>query len=358
MSRAQWLLVWQLFAISKALRLPSTPSRINRANIRCSAADDDRHEKWMRYAAVAERGRLSTAPNPWVGCVIVAGDGEEILAEGFHKQKGGPHAEATALANAKERGITREQMEAATCYVTLEPCHRGPGKTTPPCDEALVASGLKSVHIALVDPDPSFGSPDGTSCAAKVFLESQGVSVTVGTGAAAVAESLRPYLHQRSTKKPYVVLKVASAADGSIACQDFTSQWITGEAARADAQMLRASSQAVLVGSGTAIADNPRLTLRLNDEQLPEGWLKPFANPLRVVLDARGRLTGPCALLDSSDARTLIFTTKGSIGTDARKRGSRQVRVLRYARSPLLKVVMVLTWRRSCSSLVSEELYS
>ena len=140
MSRAQWLLVWQLFAISKALLLPSTPSRINRANIRCSASDDDRHEKWMRYAlSLAERGRLSTAPNPWVGCVIVAGDGEEILAEGFHKQKGGPHAEATALANAKERGITREQMEAATCYVTLEPCHRGPGKTTPPCDEALVA---------------------------------------------------------------------------------------------------------------------------------------------------------------------------------------------------------------------------
>ena len=95
-----------------------------------------------------------------VGCVIVASDGATVLGEGFHMQKGGKHAEAAALADVAARGVTREQMVTATAYVTLEPCHCGPGKTTPPCDEALVASGLREVHIALLDPDEAFGNPN------------------------------------------------------------------------------------------------------------------------------------------------------------------------------------------------------
>lgn len=227
-----------------------------------------------------------------VGCVIVAADGAEVLAKGYHKRKGGPHAEAAALADAKARGVTPEQMSGATCYVTLEPCHRGPGKTTPPCDEALVASGLRNLHLAVMDPDVAFGNAGVT------HLESHGVQVTVGTGADAVARSLRPYLHQRATKAPYVVLKVASTADGAIACADATSQWITGPGARAHSQQLRASSQAILVGSGTALADSPRLTVRVPEEELPPGRLPPIGNPLRVLLDARGRVDdGP--LLDT-----------------------------------------------------------
>ena len=168
----------------------------------------------MLYALeLSERGRLSTAPNPWVGCVIVAADGATVLAEGYHQRKGGPHAEAAALADAKARGVSRAAMEGATAYVTLEPCTMGPGKSTPACDAALVASGLRNVHLALLDPDPTFGG--GAD-----FLRANGIAVTVGAGAAAVLASLRPYLYQRRTGKPWVVLKVASSADGAIACAD------------------------------------------------------------------------------------------------------------------------------------------
>ena len=233
-----------------------------------------------------------------------------MLAEGFHERKGGPHAEAAALADAARRGVSREQMEGATCYVTLEPCHRGPGKTTPPCDEALVANGIRRVHIALTDPDPDFGK--GAD-----HLRSCGVDVTIGTAAEAVAASLRPYLHQRQTGRPYVVLKVATTTDGAIACKDGTSQWITGPSARAHSQMLRAASQAILVGSGTALADSPRLNLRLAEGALPDGALPPRGSPLRVLLDSRGRVvTGP--LLDTTIAPTLVLTTPASRGSRAR----------------------------------------
>lgn len=277
----------------------------------CSATFD--HEHWMLYALrLAEQARLATPPNPWVGCVIVAEGGTEVLAEGYHVRKGDKHAEATALADARSRGVSREAMAAATCYVTLEPCHRGPGKSTPPCDEAMVASGLRDVHVAVIDPDPAFGG------AGIGHLRSHGVRVTVGTASQAVAASLRPYLHQRRTRLPYVVLKVAAAADGAIACADGTSQWITGSPARAHAQLLRAESQAILVGSGTALADKPRLTLRLDDDALPSRYVHtPHTQPLRVLLDARGRVdSGP--LLDASLAPTLVFTTRRSRGSAAR----------------------------------------
>ena len=182
-----------------------------------------------------------------------------MLGQGFHLRKGGPHAEASALADARSHGVTSEQMATATAYVTLEPCHRGPAKTTPPCDEALVSSGLRDVHIALVDPDPTFGNAGAS------YLREQGFRVTVGTAAQAVTASLRPYLHHRRTRLPWVVLKVAPSADGAIACADGTSKWITSQAARSHAQLLRASSHAILVGSGTALADEPRLTIRLED---------------------------------------------------------------------------------------------
>ena len=189
----------------------------------------------MLYALeLAERGRLSTAPNPWVGCVIVAADGATVLAEGYHQRKGGPHAEAAALADAKARGVSRAAMEGATAYVTLEPCTMGPGKSTPACDAALVASGLRNVHLALLDPDPTFGG--GAD-----FLRANGIAVTVGAGAAAVLASLRPYLYQRRTGKPWVVLKVASSADGAIACAD------GGDASRTQRARLLLSSHRSLL---------------------------------------------------------------------------------------------------------------
>jgi diaminohydroxyphosphoribosylaminopyrimidine deaminase/5-amino-6-(5-phosphoribosylamino)uracil reductase len=162
-------------------RAPTSPCASCRAvPLRLSAAH---HEEWMLHALrLSERGRLSTAPNPWVGCVIVGADGA-VLAEGFHKQKGGPHAEAAALADAREKSVPSAVLALATAYVTLEPCHMGPGKSTPACDEALVGAGIRSVHIALLDPDPAFGG-------GAAFLRSQGVEVTVGAAAEAVRASL------------------------------------------------------------------------------------------------------------------------------------------------------------------------
>jgi len=165
----------------RAGRAPTSPRASCRAApLRLSAKS---HEEWMLYALrLSERGRFSTAPNPWVGCVIVGADGE-VLAEGFHEKKGGPHAEAAALAELREKSVPSEVVAAATAYVTLEPCTMGPGKTTPACDASLLAAGIRSLQIALLDPDPTFGG-------GAAFLRSQGVEVTVGAAAEAVRASL------------------------------------------------------------------------------------------------------------------------------------------------------------------------
>ena len=162
----------------------------------------------------------------------------------------------------------------ATVYATLEPCsHFG---KTPPCADALIAAGARRVVAAVTDPDPLVA---GNGLAR---LRAAGVEVTVGVGADVVEEQLAPYLHHRRTGRPYVVLKLAASLDGRTAAPDGTSQWITGAAARADAHLLRAESDAVLVGAGTVRADDPSLTVR----NLPPGaqGLARKADPLRVVL--------------------------------------------------------------------------
>ncbi len=224
---------------------------------------------WMqRAAAAAEERRGLTAPNPWVGAVVVpAGSGPDWFA-GATAPPGGPHAEAVAL----DRAGTRAQ--GGTLYVTLEPCaHHG---RTPPCTDAVIAAGIRRVVVAIEDPDPQVS---GRGLAA---LAAAGVEVTLGVEAAPVSEQLAPYLKHRRTGRPWVVLKLAASADGRTAAPDGTSQWITGAAARADAHRLRAQSDAVLVGAGTVRTDDPALTVRL-----PSG--DPYARteddqPLRVVL--------------------------------------------------------------------------
>lgn len=269
-------------------------------------ASDSTDAQWMaRAVALAERGRRTTPPNPWVGAIIVAADRQTVLGEGFHVQPGGPHAEAAALRDARARGVPQSLLETATMFVTLEPCHAGPRKRTPACDEAIVRSGIRRVVIAQLDPDPDFGG------AGVAFLRGEGVRVEVGAGAEAAAASLEPYLHQRRTKRPFCVLKTALSIDGAVACADGSSQWITGSEARADAHRIRAHSQAVVVGAGTALRDEPRLTWRATGGEAwaalgADGALPP--QPLRVVLDARGRVrSGP--LMDTAEARTLVLTS-------------------------------------------------
>jgi diaminohydroxyphosphoribosylaminopyrimidine deaminase / 5-amino-6-(5-phosphoribosylamino)uracil reductase len=223
--------------------------------------------EYMRRAmAQAATVRSTTAPNPWVGCVVVPpgpGPAGEASFEGATAPPGGPHAEVTALAAAGEAA------RGATLYVTLEPCaHHG---RTPPCTDAIIAAGVSRVVIGIEDPDEQVA---GRGIAA---LRAAGIEVTVGVAAEEVAEQLAPYRKHRTTGQPWVVLKMAASLDARTAAPDGTSRWITGEAARRDVHRLRSRSDAVLVGAGTVRSDDPELTVRLEDGV-------DHRQPLRVVL--------------------------------------------------------------------------
>ena len=219
-----------------------------------------------RAIAAGDSVRGTTAPNPWVGCVIVSGLDPAQVFEGATAPPGGPHAEVTALARAGEL-----HARGATLFTTLEPCaHHG---RTPPCTDAIIAAGVARVVIAIEDPDPQVA---GQGVAA---LRAAGIEVSVGTAAAEVTEQLAPYLKHRTTGRPWVVLKMAASLDARTAAPDGTSRWITGEEARRDVHRLRARSDAILVGAGTVRADDPELTVRLDDGPTP-------TQPLRVVLGA------------------------------------------------------------------------
>lgn len=246
--------------------------------------------EFMRRAlALGDLARATCGANPWVGCVVVSGD--EIVGEGAYTEAGGLHAEPRALAAAGDRA------RDATAYVTLEPCnHHG---RTPPCTDALIDAGVVRVVVGVEDPD---GRVLGQGIQR---LRDAGIDVDVGVGRPEAEEALRPYLHHRSTGRPWCVLKTAASIDGRVAAADGTSQWITGETARADAHRLRGRSQAVVVGSGTALADRPTLTARDLDPP-------PAAPPLRVLLDARGRTPADGPLFDTGLGPTLVVTTAGA----------------------------------------------
>ncbi len=216
----------------------------------------------MRGAlALARRGLGRVAPNPAVGCVI-ARDGR-VLARGWTQPGGRPHAEAEAL------GRAGAAAEGATAYVTLEPCsHHG---KTPPCDRALIAAGVARCVVALEDPDPRVAGRGLAN------LEAAGVAVELGLCREEAEAVNAGYLLQRREGRPLVALKLAATLDGRIATAAGESRWITGEAARARAHLLRARYDAVLVGAGTARADDPRLDVRLPGLEA--------VRPLRVVLD-------------------------------------------------------------------------
>lgn len=225
-------------------------------------ADD---EAMMREAvAIAATARGRTSPNPWVGCALVP-DGDGPVALGATEPPGGPHAEIVAL------DLAGEDARGSTVYVTLEPCaHTG---RTGPCTEALIDAGVSRVVVGIEDPDPHV-SGKGIE-----RLRQAGVRVDVGVGAEEVSEQLAPYLKHRRTGRPWVVLKLAATLDGRTAAPDGSSQWITGPQARLDAHLLRARSDAILVGAGTVRVDDPALTVRHPDAG--------DRDPLRVVLTRR-----------------------------------------------------------------------
>jgi diaminohydroxyphosphoribosylaminopyrimidine deaminase / 5-amino-6-(5-phosphoribosylamino)uracil reductase len=226
---------------------------------------NDAHQM-QRALAAAESVRESTAPNPWVGSVLVPAAQPEQAFVGATAPPGGPHAEIDALNQAGP-----DLARGATLFTTLEPCdHHG---RTPPCTETIIAAGVARVVIGLEDPDPLVA---GRGVAR---LRAAGIAVEVGTAAVEVAEQLAPYIKHRTTGQPWVVLKLAASLDARTAAPDGSSRWITGPEARRDAHRLRARSDAVLVGAGTVRADDPELTVRLDDGL-------EHRQPLRVVLGA------------------------------------------------------------------------
>lgn len=231
-----------------------------------------------RALTLARRGRYTVAPNPMVGAVVTSGG--EIVGEGWHRRAGGEHAEAAALRVAGNAALD------GTLYVTLEPCnHHG---RTPPCADRVIESGVKRVVFAHRDPNPEVEGGGGER------LRAMGVRVEGGLLAGQAVELNVPFLTRVVHRRPAVTLKWAMSLDGRIATATGDSQWISSERGRRWALDLREEHQAIVVGSGTALADDPRLNRRLGRAEGPI---------LRVVLDRRLRL--------SSDAR--MFEVEGPV---------------------------------------------
>jgi diaminohydroxyphosphoribosylaminopyrimidine deaminase/5-amino-6-(5-phosphoribosylamino)uracil reductase len=243
----------------------------------------DEEKMMQRALLLAERGRGYVEPNPLVGAVIVRG--ETVVGEGWHPRFGEGHAEITALAKAQEAA------RGATLYVTLEPCcHEG---KTPPCTEAIIKAGISRVVAAMEDPFPEVAGQGAAR------LRAAGITVDMGIGEAEARQLNAPYLKLITTGKPYVHAKWAMTLDGKIATRTGDSKWISSEAARRLVHELRGRMDAILVGIGTALADNPMLTAR------PPGP----RTPCRIVLDSQGRLPPQSYLATTArQTPTLIVT--------------------------------------------------
>jgi diaminohydroxyphosphoribosylaminopyrimidine deaminase/5-amino-6-(5-phosphoribosylamino)uracil reductase len=241
------------------------------------------HQHIKRAIELAERGRGHTSPNPLVGAVIVRDD--EVLGEGYHSVYGGPHAEVSALASCERDPI------GATMYVTLEPCcHHG---ATPPCTEAIVKAGISRIVVASDDPtDKASGRGLG-------ILRDEGIEVeTIDGDLAASARLLnQPFRKHALTGRPHVVFKSAMSLDGKVATQTGDSKWISGEESRRLVHSWRAEVDAICIGIGTALADDPLLTARV------EGVGR---QPARVVFDSEARLPLDSALVRTAPEVPLI----------------------------------------------------
>ncbi len=240
-----------------------------------------------RALALAAKGKGYVSPNPLVGCVLTR-DGE-VIGEGFHERYGEPHAEANAIANTQANG---HDIEGADLYVTLEPCaHFG---KRPPCADLLIEKRIKSCTIALRDPYPEV---DGKGIER---LKAAGIETRLGLLEDAAREQNRFFLKRVTTGLPYVTLKIAQSIDGRSALSNGESKWITGEASRKRVHELRAEFDAVLVGSGTVLTDDPELTVRLAEGR----------NPTRIVLDREARLP-PASKVFSTHAPYLRVVGEG-----------------------------------------------
>ncbi len=251
------------------------------------------HERFMKQAlTLARRGEGRVSPNPMVGAVVVRRG--EVAGRGYHRSFGGPHAEVYALAEAGSRA------RGADAYVTLEPCsHTG---KTPPCADALVKAGVRRVYVGMVDPNPLV-SGRGIK-----RLRAAGIEVITGILEHDCRRLNEAFIKYITTGLPFVVLKSAATLDGRIATRTGDSKWITCPESRRFAHRLRFASDAIIAGSGTVLADDPELTVRLGR--------KADVQPLRVIVDGRLRIPLSARLLAPDLAPgTLVVTSKDKAGT-------------------------------------------
>jgi len=244
---------------------------------------------YMAQALALAWGALgSTSPNPAVGAVIVK-DGQ-VVGLGQTQPPGGPHAEVVALAQAMERA------RGATMYVTLEPCCPPKAGRTPPCTEAIIASGIAAVHMAILDPNPL------VSGRGRARLEEAGIETHRGEGEREARRLNEAYFKFMGGGLPFVTAKLAMSLDGKIATRSGDAYWITGPQARDYGHQLRARVDAILVGVNTVIADDPLLTARPGGQEAQH-------QPWRIVVDSRGRTPLQARLLKQR-GRTIIATTE------------------------------------------------
>lgn len=240
--------------------------------------------EYMEMAlALAEKGRGWTAPNPMVGAVVVK-DGQ-VVGKGFHPYYGGPHAEVYAIDEAGDRA------RGASLYVTLEPCNHA-GKT-PPCTEKILSAGIRSVVMAMKDPNP------GVKGGGAAYLAQQGVAVQAGLCEDQARKQNEAFIKHITTGRPFVILKCAATLDGRIAAKSGDAKWVTNAASRRFVHQLRHHCTGILVGSGTVRADDPSLTTRLEGISAKD--------PHRIILDTRLSVSEKAKLLHQpSDADTVF----------------------------------------------------
>jgi diaminohydroxyphosphoribosylaminopyrimidine deaminase/5-amino-6-(5-phosphoribosylamino)uracil reductase len=296
-----------------------------------SAAQD---RKFMAMALrLARKGLGRTSPNPVVGAVVVKNN--RVVGKGYHQRAGGPHAEVYAL---KEAG---DQAKGATLYVTLEPCnHFG---RTPPCTLAIQESGIARVVYGMNDPNPQVKGGGGE------WLRAQGLEVVKGVLEEECRRLNEVYIKWIATGLPFVILKAAISLDGRIATRTGDSQWISGETSRLLVHRLRNQVDAVLVGIGTVLKDDPRLTVRLPGE-------KKTKDPLRVVIDPRLRLPQKARLL--SDPGRVVVATRDPYPSrkgEALKKLGVDLLLLREEKGRLsLRSLLAHLGRRGVTSLLVE----
>lgn len=307
--------------------------------------------RWLKQAVeLGRNGRFGVSPNPLVGCILVRG--EQQIGAGWHHKYGGDHAEVAALRDCQSLHGDKAaaMLREATAYVSLEPCvHQG---KTPPCTDALIQAGIRRVVCALADPNLQVA---GKGIAR---LRQQNIAVECEPIAALRQLAMldnRGYLSVQRRQRPWLTLKLAASLDGRTALKDGSSQWITGTAARADVQAQRACADVVLTGSGTVLADNPRLLPR--PEEMAEDdrahWDEASLPPLRLVMDSQLRtpadaalfsLPGPIALacLEQADAAAAPKAAE-LIPLPADAQGK-----------PSLAALMSLLHRRGCARVLAE----